>query len=434
MDSNGLEMVKAEPLGAEQRALMLQQETSVWLNVAKFEQAQRVATMLSKTDFIPQAFRNNVGNCMIALDLAERMKAHPIMLMQTMYIVHGRPGFEGKFISALVNNSGRYEGKLKYEWKGEKGKPEWGCRAWAILKGSDERVNGPWVDWAMVVAEGWNKPKGSGPSQQVSKWMTMPELMFGYRAATFFGRTHDSDLLMGMSTIEEIEDTENQMPAMIKQPDGSFAAATDKPKTADLYKPTQESPKAQAEPEPTTAEPPPKQEQGNSINPWFQDWGKSKLKATGVKDFAYQNKDTFAAQRPQIRQAFEGKWRRCSELAMVQFPFDADGNWRGYEISMDVRMRFNELWVSASKEAKKAAAMEIGSEPTASGYAQPHMVQIPRWIEAVEKYLAENEPETPQETNGEAQGEAFASGEPNGEDFVPYTDDEMNSGADPDKF
>lgn len=210
---------KFELMKSDERAAMLKDETSAWLNVAKFEQFQRVASMLSKTDFIPDRFRNNVGNCMIALDMGQLMGMHPIMLMRTMYIVHGQPGFEGKFVSALINNSKRYNDPLEYEWKGEKGKSTWGCRAFAIRKSTGKKVCGPWVDWQMVEAEGWNKPKGSPPRQQKSKWTTMPELMFMYRAATFFGRVNDSDLLMGMQTIEEIEDTKTDM---IQRSDGTL--------------------------------------------------------------------------------------------------------------------------------------------------------------------------------------------------------------------
>jgi hypothetical protein len=245
--SETTEIVKTDPLPPELRAQMLNDQRSLFLNVAKFEQMQRAAQMLARATFVPDAFQGNIGNCMIALDLADRMKTHPVMLMQVMYIVHGRPGFEGKFLSALVNNSGRYEGKLKYEWKGEPGKPEWGCRAYAILRGTDERVNGPWCDWKMVVAEGWNKPKGGkkpGSIPQKSKWETMPELMFMYRAASFFCNTHDSDLKMGMATVEELEDIHHDAD-LFKQPDGTFAAVNDPgDKTAaDIYGKTQEPPK-----------------------------------------------------------------------------------------------------------------------------------------------------------------------------------------------
>jgi hypothetical protein len=47
--------------------------------------------------------------------------------------------------------------------------------------------------------EGWYSKAGS-------KWKTMPELMLRYRAAAFFGRLYAPEILMGMKTVEEIED------------------------------------------------------------------------------------------------------------------------------------------------------------------------------------------------------------------------------------
>jgi hypothetical protein len=223
----GFELMKAED-----RALALASEDSAFLNVAKFEQIQRAASMLAKSDFVPAQFQGKIGNCMIALDLADRMRMHPLMLMQTMYVVHGRPGFEGKFASALINNSGRYMDPLEYEWQGAQNKPDWGCRAWAIRRSTEKKITGPWVTWAMVQAEGWNKKPGS-------KWQTMPEIMFMYRAASFFAKTNDSDLMMGMQTLEELED---EGLTLVKSPTGEYTTGEDKPK--DLYNVTRKAPEA----------------------------------------------------------------------------------------------------------------------------------------------------------------------------------------------
>lgn len=51
----------------------------------------------------------------------------------------------------------------------------------------------------MVKAEGWLSKTGS-------KWKTMPQLMFRYRAAAFFARIYAPDITLGMQTAEEIYD------------------------------------------------------------------------------------------------------------------------------------------------------------------------------------------------------------------------------------
>ena len=55
------------------------------------------------------------------------------------------------------------------------------------------------VDWRMVKAEGWDSKNGS-------KWKTMPEVMFHYRAAAFWVRIFAPDCALGMQTAEEIID------------------------------------------------------------------------------------------------------------------------------------------------------------------------------------------------------------------------------------
>lgn len=309
---------KPAPLPPALRAEMLENERSLFLNVAKFEQMQRAATVMANSDLLPTHFRGKTGNVLIALDLADRMNVHPLMLMQSMYVVHGRPGFEGKLVSALINNSGRYAGPLRYEWKGEQGKDEWGCRAYATLKQTDERIDGPWVDWKMVCAEKWDQKDNS-------KWKTMPELMFMYRAASFFGKTNDSDLLMGMSTVEELQDSSV---TMVQSPDGSFTDGGGE-KTADMYQPNKTSPEKE-EVEPGADMNQEQKEEAPGDPPPWEPGTWNMLKATGTAKYAMDNKDSFKDQPKEIRTAFEEKWKRVCQGQI--FPFMSDGAWAEDEI------------------------------------------------------------------------------------------------------
>lgn len=164
-----------------------------------FELLQRVAKAFASSTLVPAAYQGNVANCMIALNLSERLHADALMVMQNLYIVHGNPGWSSKFLIASVNTCGRYE-SLRYEWRGEPGNPDFGCRAWTIERSTGEKLFGIWVDWKMVKAEGWDAKKGS-------KWLTMPDQMFVYRAAAFWQRAYAPEISMGLSTAEEIQDT-----------------------------------------------------------------------------------------------------------------------------------------------------------------------------------------------------------------------------------
>jgi hypothetical protein len=166
-----------------------------------FEHAQRIAIMLSKSDLIPKRYQGNVQNAMIALEMATRIGASPLMVMQNLYVVNGNPGWSSAFIIGSINQSGDY-GKLKFAISGKGMDME--CYAWGIDKETNERVQGPTVTMAMAKAEGWIDKNGS-------KWKTMPELMIQYRAAAFFGRLYKPELLMGMQTYEEVIDIQPEI-------------------------------------------------------------------------------------------------------------------------------------------------------------------------------------------------------------------------------
>lgn len=157
-----------------------------------------MAKLLTCSDLVPINFRgeSNLGNAVIALEMAQRIGASPLAVMQSLYIVHGKPSWSSQFIIAALNASRRFS-PLRFDMTGEK--ESRGCLAWANELSTGERLEGPQVTISMAKAEGWIDKNGS-------KWKTMPELMLRYRAATFFGRLYAPDILNGMQTQEESYD------------------------------------------------------------------------------------------------------------------------------------------------------------------------------------------------------------------------------------
>lgn len=164
-----------------------------------FELAQRAAKLLSQSSLVPKEYQGSLPNCVIALNMAARMNADPLMVMQNLYIVHGKPGWSSQFLISTFNTSGKFSA-LRYEWVGEEGKDSWGCRAWAVEKATGEKLTGATVTIELAKKEGWYGKNGS-------KWQTMPQQMLMYRAASWFIRAYAPELAMGMHTAEEIYDT-----------------------------------------------------------------------------------------------------------------------------------------------------------------------------------------------------------------------------------
>lgn len=169
---------------------------SVLINKESFEHAQRVAKMLSESDLVPTVFKGKIGNCVIALNMAARIGADPMMVMQNIYIVHGKPAWSSQFLIATLNACGKFS-PLRYEEDNENGGR---CRAFATDKATGERCDGIWVTMEMASAEGWSTKAGS-------KWKTMPQLMLRYRAASFFTKQFAPEVSMGIMSREEVEDT-----------------------------------------------------------------------------------------------------------------------------------------------------------------------------------------------------------------------------------
>lgn len=186
--------------------------TPIGQQVKQFEATMRIARMYAMSNFIPDSYKYKNGqpldsnsviaNCTIALEMAARMKANPLMVMQNLYIVHGQPSFSSKFLIACINASKRFS-PLRYEFKGEEGTDEYACRAIAYEANDTkhkEPLEGDWISICMAKAEGWMSKKGS-------KWSTMPNQMLRYRAAAFWQRTYCPEISMGLITSEEVSDS-----------------------------------------------------------------------------------------------------------------------------------------------------------------------------------------------------------------------------------
>lgn len=254
-----------------------QQTTAISMNtVAGFESLQRVAKLFASSRIVPPQYQNNLPDCVIAVDMALRMGANPLMVCQNLYIVYERPAWSAKFLIATLNQSGRFSA-LRYVFQGKQGEDNWGCRAVAVELSSGERLEGPLITIDLAKKEGWYEKKGS-------KWKTMPEMMLRYRAASWFVNAYAPEIAMGLRTVEEEQDavydvspdsdgTYQVTTSEIRRPEPADVepeAAPEEPKAAPAEKPAppkrrtapaKENPKAEAPAAPAEQAAPVQQEQ-----------------------------------------------------------------------------------------------------------------------------------------------------------------------------
>lgn len=206
----------------------------------QFEVQQRMAQMYAASTIVPDIYRGNIGNCVIAIDMSMRMKANPLMVMQNLYIVHGNPSFSSKFLIGTINASGRFTtlrfkksnigkvGMVKYKekvWNATLNKyvqctkefdgsdlDNIECIAYATDLNTGEELSSDPVSISLAIQEGWY-------TKDSSKWVTMPMLMLSYRAAAFWQRIYCPEISMGLITKEEYEDISDAEYTEIKRED-----------------------------------------------------------------------------------------------------------------------------------------------------------------------------------------------------------------------
>lgn len=241
-------------------AVVVSQPTQVGFNFfdpVQFETMQHVCRMFALSDLVPDIYRATMkpipantdekavamiqaenqtsltkamANCMIAVDYAMRVGASPMMVMQNVAIIYGRPAPSSKFLIATVNTCGRFN-PLQYRFaeKGMLGMVDYTdyvwdnatrskhavakqfdgkkvmdieCVAFTTAKGSDKVLESSPVSVRLAIQEGWYTKNGS-------KWQTMTRQMLMYRAASFWSSAYAPEISMGMKTVEELQDIQD---------------------------------------------------------------------------------------------------------------------------------------------------------------------------------------------------------------------------------
>lgn len=169
-------------------------------NMSSFSQNWNMAVQLSKSDIIPDNYKNKPQNVVIAIGLANQMQLDPFTVMQNLAIIKGKTSWSGSFCKTLIERTGKYK-NLELNYIGEKGKDSYGCYLSAVRVSDGKVINGPTVTMQMAKAEKWTSN---------NKWLTLTDLMLAYRCQSFFCRLYVPEAMNGIYTSEEIEEVSEQ--------------------------------------------------------------------------------------------------------------------------------------------------------------------------------------------------------------------------------
>ncbi|PWJ13928.1 hypothetical protein [Ruminococcus flavefaciens] len=173
--------------------------------IESFRESYKLASVLAKSSLVPQQYQGKTEDCALAIDMAERMGVSPLMVMQSLYVVKGKPSWSGQACMSFIK--AKY-GDAQPVYTGQRGTDTRGCFV-RVIKPDGEVIEGTEVTIAMAKSEGW---------MSNSKWKNMPEQMLAYRAAAFFARVYCPEILMGVSVEGEVEDMQPSQPQKAPDP------------------------------------------------------------------------------------------------------------------------------------------------------------------------------------------------------------------------
>ena len=180
--------------------------SGVFSGIAAFEAAQRMAQALCTSTMVPSEYRGQQGlsNSLIALEIAARMGLSPLVVMQNMTPIHGKPSWSSSFLIATVNSSGRFT-PLRFVFD-DKDNPS-SCFAVARDKATGEVLEGQLISIEMAKREGWwSRPDRYG--KETSKWQSMTGQMLRYRASAFWVKVYCPEISLGLMTQDEVADVQ----------------------------------------------------------------------------------------------------------------------------------------------------------------------------------------------------------------------------------
>ena len=187
-------------------AVVVKSETNLtfndfsWMDYPTVAKLANVAKGLANSKLVPDSFKGDTWGIMIAMEMSNRMHMGLLQVLQSLYIVKGKPSWSGQFCISAINACGKFS-PLEFVWYHDKDGQVTGCSAQATSLITGHLCTSPAITWDTVVGFGWNKKDGSMwniPGQR--------EQMYQYRAAAYFARTFCPEVLGGLYTKEENQD------------------------------------------------------------------------------------------------------------------------------------------------------------------------------------------------------------------------------------
>lgn len=160
----------------------------------RFQQLQRVATMMGTAAFTPAHLKGRtqqetIANCFRVVNQAMRWGFDPFAVGDETYVVQGKLGYQGKLVAAVINARAGLKGRLRPEYSG---------------KGEDRTVTiiGQFAseDSPRTIELVLKNAKTSN-----GMWTKDPDQKLWYSGVIKWSRRHCPELILGVMTEDDLE-------------------------------------------------------------------------------------------------------------------------------------------------------------------------------------------------------------------------------------
>jgi hypothetical protein len=159
---------------------------AMYLDTGVFEQCNRVAVALSKSQFIPEIFQGKPADCLLLTMQAMRWNTDPLVVAQHSFVTKGKLGYEGKLIAAVVNAALIASGSEPLDYEYTKIGNDTKIVVTASIGGKAKTVEGFLSKW----------------KTENKAWVNDPEQMLAYRGARQWARRWMPNVLLGVASTE----------------------------------------------------------------------------------------------------------------------------------------------------------------------------------------------------------------------------------------
>mgnify|MGYP007023328976 FL=1 len=116
---NATAVQQAESQGTQDFSAPVKHNTDFSLGIFgssdNFLMATQMAKAFASSTIVPKEYQGNFANGLVAMDIANRLKTSPFMVMQNLDVIQGRPAWRATFLIAMINRSKKYDIELQFE-------------------------------------------------------------------------------------------------------------------------------------------------------------------------------------------------------------------------------------------------------------------------------------------------------------------------------